>query len=240
MKMKLRKLLALILALMMTICVFAACGEDVVDNKDDEKVEEKTDKKEEPVKKISDEDAVRSSINKFADLYFSGDEKALEYIDKDAEGYEDVENGINEIKAMEAKFTELAENFGLPEQYNKRIEELVNKFADGIFEKMKIIVNDVEVDGYDAVATCDFENPNFNEMDSLMSEDALNEAMMTAFTEEEIEALNYADEEAQAEASVKLIEALFNMVVEKIDVVSETIEYNLSLVDGRWIITGKN
>ena len=40
--MKLRKLLALILALMMTICVFAACGEDVVNNKDDEKVEEKT------------------------------------------------------------------------------------------------------------------------------------------------------------------------------------------------------
>ena len=238
-----KKLLALILALMMAVCVFAACGDEkAADTKDDEKVEEKTGEKEtaeEPAEELSDEDAVKAVMSEFSDLYFAGDEKALDYVDKEAEGYENIKRGIEEQQGVREKFTGMASSFGLPEEYNEEVEKMGNEFADAVFGKMKITVNKVEINGDEAVAKCTFESPDFDNMEGLMNEDVLNEAMSSAFTEEEIEEINNADEKTQMEASVKLIDAVLDLMAEKIEVTSEDLEYNLKKVDGNWIIVGQ-
>lgn len=232
------------MALMMAVCVFAACGDDkAADNKDDEKVEEKTGEKdpaEEPAEELSEEDAVKATINEFAELYFAGDEKALEYVDENADGYEAIKNGIEEQKNMEEKFAGMAAGFGLPEEYNDDVEKISNDFMDDVLGKMKITVNNVEVKGDEAVAKCTFESPDFNNMESIMSDELLNEAMTSAFTEEEIEEINNADEATQMEASVKLIDTLFDLMAEKIEVISEDANYNLKKVDGEWIIVNRD
>ena len=249
--MKLKKLLALILALMMAVCVFAACSDDTDTSKDedDEKQEEKADKNDKkepekepekkPAEELSDEDAVKAVVNEFSDLYFAGDEKALDYVDKEAKGYETIKKGIEEQQSMREKFTGMASSFGLPEEYIEEVEKMGNEFADDVFGKMKITVNKVEVNGDEAVAKCTFESPDFDNMEGLMNEEILNEAMSSAFTEEEIEEINNADEKTQMEASVKLIDAVLDLMAEKLEATSEDLDYNLKKVDGNWIIVGQ-
>lgn len=231
--MKISKLLALMMALVMAVCVFSACGND----KKADVGSDKNIKKE--VIEISDEDAVKAAMEKFSDLYFSGNEEALGCVSAEAQGYEDIKAGIEEIASVKEKFEGMAESFGLSEEYNNDIKEIATEFMDGVFAKMSITVKDVVVDGNKAVATCTFESPDFDNMDNIIDDELVDEALKSAFTEEELMAIDSEDEKAQAEMSLKLIDTLFDMVVLQLEPVAEDIEYNLEKISGDWIIVGK-
>ena len=228
--MKLKKTLALILALMMAACMFSACGEE-------KKEETPAAAVKEPAVAVSDEDSAKATMEEFAELYFAGDERALDYVDKNAQGYPALKEGLNSIKGVEEMFDAMSGQMGLPSEYDAEIKKIGTEFVDGIISKMGITVNDVKVDGDVAVLRCTFATPNMDELQNSFTEELMMEAIYSVFTEEEIEAIDSADEKTQAEAIIKLLDVMFDMIVDNIEVTSVEMEYTLKKTGNTWIIT---
>ena len=197
--MKLKKLLALLVALIMGVCVFAACDGDVtvsVDKDDDEKTEEtkKDEKKandseepaEEPAEEeVSDEEAVEEVVVNFVSALFSGDDEALDYLSADAP--KDEIEPVLEQMAMIKDFT--FEDMGidtsaLSDDEVKQAEDIMGSFIDALFDSIDVTVESVEIDGDEAVASMKLSMMDMNvfadfatEIDDLDDIDAMEDAM---------------------------------------------------------------
>ncbi len=246
--MKLKKLLALILALMMAVCVFAACSDDTDTSKDedDEKQEEKATKdndKKVVESTVSDEDAVEDVVEKFATLYFSGDESALDYVDENAEDYDELVDGMAAIVEVRSSLDELSDGMmnetGIPEEYSEEMTALAENFVHDIFSYIDITVLDSEVNGDTATVRCEISSPDFTQdFDTLLSNTDMEAIIFENYTEEEIMEIGNSGEEAQAEFMIEIMEIMIDEMVSAIgdSVVTDELEFKLEKINGEWLI----
>lgn len=241
----------MLLALMMTVCVFAACNkdEDASKDKDDKetteatdkaddkesaetKKEKKTDKKAD--KKVNEEDAVEDVINAFVEAAFTGDDKALDYVDEDSDAYAETEERVE----MYNQLGTLAESMGVPKEYAEDVNQIVEKIADAAYELVECDVTDVNVDGDEATADVKLSAPDFENIETIISGMDAEAIIMDNFTEEEILALENASEEEQAEFMIEVIEILFDEVVAELEAntVEAEVTFSLEKIDGEWLL----
>lgn len=183
---KFHKLLALLMALAMSMMVFAACGsddDDEDDKSDKKKVEETVDgKKSKNSKTVTaddDEAEVEATVTAFMDAYTTLDfAKALNYIDADSDAFDSF------ISSFDLDASDIDRNFDFREYFYESMGELmdeleayglgfmedsVNDFVDGCLDmmisKFSYKIKDVKVNGDKATAKISVTLPDMESID---------------------------------------------------------------------------
>jgi len=130
-----KKLLAIMLALVLTAGLFSACGKGAVS--------------------VNEEEVVKQRVGEYIDLSFSGDEKALSYVKEGTEIYTETEDILKQFESMK----ELGD---IPEAYAEDLNKEVGDFADEIRKLANYEILAVTVDGNKANATVKMTVPDFS------------------------------------------------------------------------------
>ena len=265
--MKLKKLLALLMALIMCVCVFAACEVNVtgdVDKDDDEKTEEtqkdkdekkdkedkKDSKKEDYVpEKLSDEEEIEDAVTKFFELALTGDDAALDYVAEESQ--DDAAEAIDEMAILK---DDLLSEFGMDELAEEMPEEVVTvveDFADDVYDvimsSVDISVDNIEVDGDEATVTAtltiiDVEGLEDLDMDFDKYEEEMMDAVLDKYSEDELANMSEAEAmEVLAEILPDIMKDIFKEVLAEIEdaaTSSESTDFTVIKEDGEWKIKG--
>ena len=241
-----KKLLALILALMMAVCVFSACSEKEEADKEPAKTEEPAKKEpakepaEEPEEETSSNDKdVTAAVTKFSSYYFSGNDKALDYVDKNSTSYTELETGLNEYLTLTGSFSDLVDEMGVPEEYSEDVEKLFTDFADDITALVDTEIITIEADDHEATVKCEIKMPNQENFESELESLDVEEIIANNFTEEELNKIATDGEEAQVEFALKFMKILFDemVTVAENNLTTQSATAKLEKINGNWLIT---
>lgn len=230
-----KKLLALLLTLAMSMSVMTGCNNKSKDENtnSEQKVEETT--PEESAKDFLD-DLTSGKFDKLAD-YATGDAK------------EDVEEVVEQFTSLVEGLTETEIIPGLTLDQDK-IEDV----SDAIFSTISYEIKDVEVDGDKATVDIVLSVPDFEDMFSdeevlmemmgISNEDDLVDMLVKLSGKSSMEDLNTLTEEEQNELISKVVDKLFSNMIDyidknasKMDKVDEKGSIEYVKEDGKWMIS---
>ena len=135
-----KKVLAIMLALVLAVGLFSACGSEGVS--------------------VNEEEVIKQKVSEYIDLSFSGDKAALSYVKEGTEIYTETEEIIKQFDSMK----DLGD---IPESYADALNEKVRAFADKIRELANYEITAVSVDGDKATATVKMTVPDFTQAEKV-------------------------------------------------------------------------
>ena len=257
MKISMKKLLSLLLALALVICM-AACGDSDKKKADDEeetKTEEKVnteeneaseksaeetgvvDEKEE--KPENDKDDAEDVAVDFVKAVCAFDGSAVDYLADDAEIKDALETATrdNLVDAMKAEVVAS----GLPESV---AENLVGTVLDVIldaFADSKVTVVDSKVNGDEATVNLEVEMVNFDSLEDFDMESAL-AGLLTEedYAEIALKSASMTEEEAMEYVIGLVVEKLPELLetaLEDAKTITEEAEVTLEKINGEWVVT---
>ena len=226
--MKVKKILAFLLALMMAVCVFSAC---------DKKKETSLDNTAEQKQLEKEEGAVKELVNDFNKLWLDADTDCLKYVVEDKVPRETVESYIDAAKSdlewMKQEFDALAEL--IPEDRKYEVDALYQEYEKEYMESYRSIeVEDISVSGNTASVNVTINQMYNNEpIDAKVVAERAIEA--TGFNIEEI---GNADPETRTTEVIEFMDVYSDMILQiiKSRVKPIDITYHLEKTDGKWLI----
>lgn len=205
-----KKTLALILALMMALCVFSACGKDEA-----EKTTTKT---------------PEDTLNAYMECLIAGDDKALSYAQKDSEGYDTTVDALGSRATIKSQ---LMSYIGAPDSYEEQVSAYFDDFIDKAYKKGTFEIGNVEIEADKATAEVSATSPSYYSIES-----AVDNVDMAALIEENFsEGFEPETEEEADAATFKLMQLLFDEVLEDSSIYErETVTIELEKIEDKWVI----
>lgn len=203
-----KKVLALILALLAALCVFSACGEDK--------------------KKIDDNDAVRALACEYIDCLFSGYEAALDYVVKDSENYKKTQEAIEKVSS----FKTFAQDNNVSENYVADLNQKIDNFHNQIIRMNDCHVTETLLENGKATVTVNVKTPKLGEIENIVKKIKESGRVEAMLTEEERAEYN------KSGFSIRYVELFLEEVQKELSLEKETIPVvlNMEKINGDWKI----
>lgn len=205
-----KKTLALILALMMAVCMFAACSKDET--------------------KKESANAPEDVVSAYMECLMADDDKAVDYTEKDSQGYDMTVDALGSRATIKSQ---LKEFIGAPESFEEKVSDYFDSFLEKAYSKADFEIGAVNVVEDQATVEVKATSPSYYNIET-----ATNNVDMMAILEENFpEDFEPATEEEADEATFKIMQLLFDAVLEDSSIYEEeNIEMELEKQNDKWVI----